>query len=53
MSLMKMPMFTWTSLMSMILVITIFPILAMTIALLRWTVFLECIFLHWMAGAIK
>ncbi len=34
MSLMRMPMFTWTSLMSMLLVITIFPILAATIALL-------------------
>ncbi len=34
MSLMRMPMFTWTSLMSMLLVISIFPILAMTIALL-------------------
>lgn len=34
MSLMRMPMFTWTSLMSMILVISIFPILAVTIALL-------------------
>lgn len=35
MTLMRMPMFTWTSLMSMILVITIFPILAMTIVLLN------------------
>ncbi len=34
MTLMRMPMFTWTSLMSMLLVISIFPILAMTIALL-------------------
>lgn len=34
MSLMRMPMFTWTSLFSMVLVITIFPILAATIALL-------------------
>lgn len=35
MKLMHMPMFTWTSLMSMLLVITIFPILAMTIVLLN------------------
>jgi cytochrome o ubiquinol oxidase subunit I len=34
MSLMRMPMFTWASLMGMILVISIFPILAMTMALL-------------------
>lgn len=34
MSLMRMPLFTWTSLCSMSLVITIFPILAITIALL-------------------
>lgn len=34
MSLMRMPLFTWTSLLSMSLVITIFPILAITIALL-------------------
>lgn len=34
MSLMKMPMFVWTSLCSMTLVVTVFPILAMTIALL-------------------
>ena len=35
MSLMKMPVFTWTSLFSMILVISIFPILTITIALLN------------------
>jgi cytochrome o ubiquinol oxidase subunit 1 len=35
MKLMHMPMFTWTSLLSMLLVITIFPILAMTILLLN------------------
>jgi cytochrome o ubiquinol oxidase subunit 1 len=34
MTLMRMPMFTWTSLCAMLLVITIFPILAATIALL-------------------
>lgn len=34
MSLMKMPLFTWTSLCSMVLVISVFPILAITIALL-------------------
>src|ERR1051326_265716 len=34
MTLMKMPMFTWTSLMSMILVVSVFPILAITIGLL-------------------
>ncbi len=34
MTLMKMPMFTWTSLCSMVLVISIFPILTVTIALL-------------------
>jgi len=34
MTLMRMPMFTWASLMGMLLVITIFPILAMTIILL-------------------
>jgi cytochrome o ubiquinol oxidase subunit 1 len=34
MTLMRMPMFTWTSLASMLLVISIFPILAVTIALL-------------------
>lgn len=34
MSLMRMPMFTWTALCSMVLVITIFPILAATIVLL-------------------
>ncbi len=34
MTLMKMPMFVWTSLCSMLLVITIFPILTVTIALL-------------------
>ena len=34
MSLMRMPMFTWASLMGMILVISIFPILAMTMILL-------------------
>lgn len=35
MSLMRMPLFTWTSLMAMILVICIFPILTATIALLN------------------
>lgn len=35
MKLMQMPMFTWTSLMSMFLVITIFPILTMTLILLN------------------
>ena len=35
MSLMRMPLFTWTSLMAMILVISIFPILTATIALLN------------------
>ncbi|HEX7041735.1 MAG TPA: cbb3-type cytochrome c oxidase subunit I [Patescibacteria group bacterium] len=35
MSLMKMPLFVWTSLCSMVLVITIFPILTVTIALLN------------------
>ncbi|MGH7203434.1 MAG: cbb3-type cytochrome c oxidase subunit I [Candidatus Levyibacteriota bacterium] len=35
MTLMRMPMFTWASLMGMLLVITIFPILAMTIVLLN------------------
>lgn len=35
MSLMKMPLFTWTSFFSMILVISIFPILTITIALLN------------------
>lgn len=35
MSLMKMPMFAWTSLCSMLLVISIFPILTVTIALLN------------------
>lgn len=34
MTLMRMPLFTWTSLCSMVLILTIFPILAMTIALL-------------------
>lgn len=34
MTLLKMPVFTWTSLCSMVLVITVFPILAATIALL-------------------
>jgi cytochrome o ubiquinol oxidase subunit 1 len=34
MSLMRMPMFTWASLMGMILVVSIFPILAMTMILL-------------------
>ncbi|MEJ0021843.1 MAG: cbb3-type cytochrome c oxidase subunit I [Candidatus Doudnabacteria bacterium] len=34
MTLMKMPMFVWTSLCSMVLVVSIFPILAATIALL-------------------
>jgi cytochrome o ubiquinol oxidase subunit 1 len=34
MTLMRMPLFTWTSLFSMLLVITIFPILAMTMGLL-------------------
>lgn len=34
MSLMKMPLFTWTSLCSMILIISVFPILTVTIALL-------------------
>lgn len=34
MTLLRMPMFTWASLMGMILVVTIFPILAMTIILL-------------------
>ncbi len=34
MTLMKMPMFTWTSLLSMLLVISVFPILTVTIALL-------------------
>ena len=34
MTLFRMPMFTWTSLFSMILVVSVFPILAMTIALL-------------------
>lgn len=35
MTLMRMPMFTWTSLFSMILVISIFPILTMTLVLLN------------------
>ena len=35
MTLFRMPMFTWASLMGMLLVITIFPILAMTIVLLN------------------
>ncbi len=35
MTLMKMPMFTWTSLCSMVLVVTVFPILTITIALLN------------------
>lgn len=35
MTLMRMPMFTWTSLCSMIIVISIFPILTMTITLLN------------------
>ncbi len=35
MTLMRMPLFTWTSLCSMIIVISIFPILTMTIALLN------------------
>ena len=35
MSLMRMPLFTWTSLMAMFLVISIFPILTATIALLN------------------
>src|SRR5581483_11697947 len=35
MSLMKMPMFTWTSLCSMLLVVSVFPILTVTIALLN------------------
>ena len=34
MTLMRMPLFTWTSLCSMVLILTIFPILAMTIILL-------------------
>jgi cytochrome o ubiquinol oxidase subunit 1 len=34
MTLMRMPMFTWTSLCSMVLVISVFPILTVTIALL-------------------
>ena len=40
MKLMHMPLFTWTSLMSMILVITIFPILTMTMILLNLDRFL-------------
>ena len=35
MTLMRMPLFTWTSLCSSILIVTIFPILAITIALLN------------------
>lgn len=35
MSLMKMPLFTWTSLCSMLLVVCIFPVLTVTIALLN------------------
>ncbi len=35
MSLFKMPLFTWTSLCSMVLVVSVFPILAVTIALLN------------------
>lgn len=35
MSLMKMPLFTWSSLCSMLLVITVFPILTATVALLN------------------
>jgi cytochrome o ubiquinol oxidase subunit 1 len=35
MTLMRMPLFTWTSLMSMLLVITIFPILTVTMAMLN------------------
>lgn len=35
MTLMRMPLFTWTSLMSSVLVVSIFPILAVTIALLN------------------
>lgn len=35
MSLMKMPIFTWTSLCAMVMVITIFPILTATVALLN------------------
>jgi cytochrome o ubiquinol oxidase subunit 1 len=35
MTLMKMPMFTWTSLCSMVIVVSIFPILTVTIALLN------------------
>jgi cytochrome o ubiquinol oxidase subunit 1 len=35
MSLMKMPLFTWTSLCSMILVVSVFPVLTVTIALLN------------------
>ena len=35
MSLMRMPMFVWTSLLSMLLVISIFPILTVTLALLN------------------
>ncbi len=34
MTLMKMPLFTWTSLCSMVLIVSVFPILAATIALL-------------------
>jgi cytochrome o ubiquinol oxidase subunit 1 len=40
MTLMKMPLFTWTSLYSMILVISVFPILTVTIALLSLDRFL-------------
>ncbi len=35
MGLMRMPLFTWTSLCSMLMVVTVFPILAITIALLN------------------
>lgn len=35
MKLMRMPLFTWTSLCSMLMIITVFPILAITIALLN------------------
>ena len=50
MSLMRMPMFTWASLCSMILAITVFPILTATVALLSLDRLLGMHFFTTMAG---
>jgi cytochrome o ubiquinol oxidase subunit 1 len=43
MTLMKMPIFVWSVLSSMLLVIIAFPILTATLALLSWTALQGCI----------